>query len=546
LTHRGSKGIIEHMFEFHGDVLPPPPGLDVALGVTRPVMTNGAIDVRATLDSLADDSPGPWMAHIAVHLAAMSRQNLTPAERVDLLMLMERCEAWMSAQKQRVLADLNRDAGCGRAAEQPGSAATYEDIALEIGMALNWSQRAVSERLTVAEQLDERLPATWYALAEGQLDYAKARAIALGADKLTDDAQVLELEQRVLPKVDGLILNDVRKLVERHVMAIDPAGAEERRQRVRGGRQVRRSPGEDGGAHLNAFGPAEAIAVIDTALTVGARMLKETGQVDNLDQGRFDTLLDWSIRHLEERVLPTRGALPVGATVIVKGSTAAGQDDDPAEIAGFGPVTAQTARDLLAGKPPAPGPFDKWDGKFAEETPPRDEPRLPSYMTQREFEPPPQDEELPPDDWQWQPPSELASQPRSASPPTLAPTQIAWRVLKVDPATGWALPPPGVRLNYGSERRLATAAQARYVRDRDRTCGFPTCNQSGRQVQIDHRWQSAQGGPTDEWNLGPGCVHHNCTTRNRNWVIKPDGNGAATLITPQGRRYPITPFDYLG
>jgi hypothetical protein len=101
-------------------------------------------------------------------------------------------------------------------------------------------------------------------------------------------------------------------------------------------------------------------------------------------------------------------------------------------------------------------------------------------------------------------------------------------------------------MNYGNERRLATPAQARYVRDRDRTCGFPTCAQSGQRVDIDHRREAGRGGPTDVDNLGPGCVHHNRTTRNRsNWKITPRGDGTAVLITPQGRGYLIKPHDYL-
>jgi hypothetical protein len=101
-------------------------------------------------------------------------------------------------------------------------------------------------------------------------------------------------------------------------------------------------------------------------------------------------------------------------------------------------------------------------------------------------------------------------------------------------------------MNYGNERRFASPAQSRYVRDRDRTCGFPTCAQSGKQVDIDHRNEAACGGPTDVCNLGPGCPHHNRTTRNRSdWKIEPHGDGTATLITPQGRRYPIQPHDYL-
>jgi hypothetical protein len=101
-------------------------------------------------------------------------------------------------------------------------------------------------------------------------------------------------------------------------------------------------------------------------------------------------------------------------------------------------------------------------------------------------------------------------------------------------------------MNYGTDRRFASPAQARYVRDRDRTCEVPTCPQWGTAVEIDHRVEAARGGPTDVASLGTGCKHHNRTTRNcGDWQIEPHGDGTATLITPQGRRYPIKPHNYL-
>src|SRR3954470_2402887 len=166
------------MFEFHGEVIELPSSLDVGLGVTRPVLTAaGDIDVRATLDLLADEPPGPWMANIAVHIAALAEQAVTADERVDLVVLFERCEAWVSAQKQRALAALSREA---EGTDRNG----YEDTMLEVALALSWSERMAHDRMNVARELDERLPRTWKALAEGRLNFAKARLIAKGAEKL--------------------------------------------------------------------------------------------------------------------------------------------------------------------------------------------------------------------------------------------------------------------------------------------------------------------------------------------------------------------------
>lgn len=531
------------MFDYPIQITELPSWLDVSFGLDAPIQrADGYIDVCATVNAVRHVVPGPETQRIVATLAALPEADVTPAERVDLLVQFERCEAWLVAQKQRVLAAIDRDAG-GKE-ERAKRTGRYEDTELEVGLAMSWSQGMVRDRLDVATELTERLPKTWSALARGDLIFWKAREIAVGAQKLSDPAKARRFEGRVLRKGSDQTFGDIRRAVVKALIEVDPEGAEGRRKQTRRERRVTRRPLEDGGGHIGVSGPAEMIAVIHSALTEGSRQLKTSGAVDNLDQGRFDTLFDWAVRYLDELAIPGRPATPVGATLIVKTSTAAGEDDDPAEIAGFGPITAQAARDLLHGRAPAPGPFDKWRHRFAPESYSRDEFDL-DPSVRNEDGPPPDDDDLPPDDWEWQPPPEPQPQTPANRDGPPDPFTVAWRVLRVDSATGWAVPPPGVRLNHGTDRRFATPAQARYVRDRDRKCAVPTCAQSGQRVDIDHRTEASCGGVTDVGNLGPGCPHHNRTTRNRGWKIEPHDDETATLITPQGRRYRIRPHNYL-
>ena len=392
-------------------------------------------------------------------------------------------------------------------------------------MALRWSEWMVHDRLDVAREIDERLPQTWQALAEGRLSYNQAHDIAAGTLVLTDPAAARWVEDRVLAKAATQTRAETRRMVERAVIKADPVGAEERRRNARKCRSVGRSRDKDGMANLHTHGPAEDIAVIDSALDVGADQLVATGQAADLDQGRFDTLLSWASDYLRRRHLPGRSARPTKITLITKHSAAAGADDDPGELVGFGPVTAQVVRDLLAGTPPRSGPF----------APPLDAAARAFFEAQHRKHFP--DNEKYADDDPDPPPEPPAG---SESPP------VEFRVVHVDPDTGWALPEPGRQMDFGRTRRFATAAQARHVRDRDRTCAIPICAMPAHRCEIDHRDQYAEGGCTDVTSLGLGCTHHNRTTRNRsNWKIVPNPDGSATLITPQGRRYPITPHDYL-
>jgi len=123
---------------------------------------------------------------------------------------------------------------------------------------------------------------------------------------------------------------------------------------------------------------------------------------------------------------------------------------------------------------------------------------------------------------------------------------VTTRTLRIDPDTGFALPRDGLRLDYGSSRRVFPAEVVAHLRDKYRVCSFPGCTARVETLDGDHWKPAKSGGPTDaSWNAGPGCPHHNRTTRNRpGWDITPNGDGTATLRTPQGRSYPIEPFDY--
>ena len=127
-----SRSNIEHMFDNAVVDLEPPAEEDAGLPLTGPLTTEtGAIDVRKTLDWLADEPPGPWMLNLATLFASFPQSLMTPDERVDLLVLLERCESWTAAIKQQVLAGISSDAGEPSHRSEPGR---FEDTLLEVAM----------------------------------------------------------------------------------------------------------------------------------------------------------------------------------------------------------------------------------------------------------------------------------------------------------------------------------------------------------------------------------------------------------------------------
>jgi hypothetical protein len=521
------------------------------------------LDVSATLHRLLAAQPGPEVLTVA---AALSELTLTDAQCVDLAVVFERCDGWLQAAKQPTFARLGRAAG--NKDRTPGR---YEDIALELALALRWSEWMCHDRMDSARLLQERLPDTWAALAAGNITYLQARLITAGAALLdhpdADDpiGAAAELERRVLPKAPTQTRAETEKAVTRAILGIDPQAAEDRRRRVHQDRRVIRTGRPrgldgrlDGRAGLYVEGTPEDIATMWQALSLGADDLLAAGRVDTLSQGRHDTLLGWSITDLTRRQAeqtdrtPAPGARPTSITVIAHDTTIRG-DDDPAELVGWGPITAETARDLAHGVPPRPGPFTDPTSPVDIETrlefghTQHDEIDDPDTITDADLTDHPDDD--PPDDPDnggsggGGPPDEPRDHPPDAASSPTPP--VTMRVLRIDPANGFAQPPPGLRLDYGTTRRTFPPPVVQHLRDKHRVCAFPGCTAPVHLLDGDH-WQTvAQGGRTDATsNGGPCCAHHNRTTRNHpGWDIAPAGD-AATLSTPHGRDYAVEPYDY--
>jgi hypothetical protein len=510
--------------------------LPAPLLVTGP---DGGLDVRATVERLLAAQPGPDVMAAA---SALDPVLLDDNTRIDLIRVIERCKSWMDAVEARQLAALVD----GKDVE------AKEDMSLEVSLALTWTEYAATERLMHADELERRLPGTWQMLASGRLSNEKAAELTKRTRRVTNDAAVAVVEAAVLPLAERLTKNQFAREVDRAIIAADPEGAEERSRRARAARRVERFPEPDGQAQLRIFAPAEVIAVMWLALTLGADQLKATGQVDTLDQGRVDTALSWALDYLRSLHLPTRDGFPVGANITLAASTAAGLDNMPAELEGFGPITAETARWLLAGEAPPPGPFaadeklevPQWvEDLWAEQ-------RRRRIAAFDDPPPDPYDDDIPPDDEE---PPDGPGPPGNGppgdppAPPSTSgtPPPIRFRVLPIDPMIRWIAAVPGEQLDYGRTRRVASPGLSRHLKAKFRTCAFPTCAVPSRLADCDHIPEWANGGRTSADSMLPTCPHHNRTTRNRpGWDIEMNGDGTATLCTPLGRHHPIEPDRY--
>ena len=119
-----------------------------------------------------------------------------------------------------------------------------------------------------------------------------------------------------------------------------------------------------------------------------------------------------------------------------------------------------------------------------------------------------------------------------------------WRRLVHDPFSG-------ALLDLGHTTYKPSAPLTRYIRARDQTCAFPTCNRIALNSDLDHtrRYQpdDPAGGRTDRNNLGALCESHHRLKHETNWTLKRDPDTSlAVWSSATGHEYPVAHADYIG
>jgi len=147
-----------------------------------------------------------------------------------------------------------------------------------------------------------------------------------------------------LLRAPSLTTGQLRAHLQRLIITVDPAAAQERYEEKLEERRVFSEQGEDGTASLHGLNlpPAETTRAMRRINRL-ARALKAKGDKRRIDQIRADILLDL----LTGKSQPD-GSSDTGVVEIrVDMTTLAGIDDEPGEIPGWGPVVADVARQIV-------------------------------------------------------------------------------------------------------------------------------------------------------------------------------------------------------
>lgn len=266
-------------------------------------------------------------------LSSLDVDGLDADDALEVAAAWERLVAHAQAQQFRALA---------RFAALRAGTDLDEFSADEVAPVLHLSRGAADARLHLATRLSTQLPDTWASLASGAIDLPRARAIS-DATEVLDTPATNAVQARVLPQASKQTVGEVRAALSRAVLAADPDAAERRHRAARSDRRVQLHPHPDGMGALWAMLPADEATAAYARLDMLARDLP-ADDPRGMDARRADILTDLLLGRDPQGDTP----LSVEVQVSLDAATLAGLAEHPGELAGYGPIPAEMARELAA------------------------------------------------------------------------------------------------------------------------------------------------------------------------------------------------------
>ncbi len=281
--------------------------------------------------------PGPESLAL---LCSLDVESLDAHERLLVLQAWERQHAWLSAQVQAAVV--------AAAGPEPTTADDWAQD--EVAAALRLSTRSAHNTVHLARTLTDELPGVTRLLAAGEVTFRHALAAAEVCAGLPRDT-VAAVEAAVLPKAAAQTVPAFRRSLRRAVLVAAPERAEEAAQdALANDVDVRIDPLPNGMAEIVATMPAvEASALFLAVNTLAkARHAAEGGRRSRVRIGRrrVDALAALAWAALADRTLPTTHGRRAELQVVIDLPTLLRLADNPADLAGHGPLPAEAARAL--------------------------------------------------------------------------------------------------------------------------------------------------------------------------------------------------------
>ncbi len=306
-----------------------------SLGMSAAAAPLVAEPVSVMLRRMCVEPACGWSDADLARLRGLAPAALGHDELVDLVGVLDRHRAAIDAVQVAALAVLDRRDPSG-----------FQAVREEVACMLRISPPAAATRLAHARAVVDRLPATFAALAAGDLSLAHVVGLARMAQR-SAPALAAHVDAVVVADSAGATPPMLDRAVHRAVALADPAGSADRHADAVDRRDVRVYPEPDGMATLSVYGPAVDVHTVYTRLDAATRLLPRD-DARTVPQRRFDLLVDGVLTGIPADGLPTVQGRSPQIQVTIAATTLLGLDNDPGDLAGYGPLDAPTARELAA------------------------------------------------------------------------------------------------------------------------------------------------------------------------------------------------------
>jgi hypothetical protein len=275
----------------------------------------------------------------AMHHVEQQQRRLQAAEAARIAALLDAYDATMDDA-----------AAAGEPTARDGWVA--KGFLLDAAGVLRISQRGAAHLLDTASSVRTSLPSVWSVFAAGECGWRLLDIAHQQAEGLHGDVRI-RFDQAAALLVRTVGAPDLKQRLHRLRERLQPDTASERAATASARRQVNLAPLPDGQAVMTLVGPAHVLAAIEDGLNKAAVALHgEPDEQRCFGALRFDVATDVLLQGLRRPSSTASGdASRVGVTptvlLTVPLLTLLGQDDEPANLAGYGPIDIETAKRLV-------------------------------------------------------------------------------------------------------------------------------------------------------------------------------------------------------
>jgi hypothetical protein len=280
---------------------------------------------------------------LASALVALRAALIDAQSAVRVHALWAKVIAWASAQQMIATSDsLNGVRSC-----YPYVVGEEHMLAAqEIACATSLPFATARAQVELADRVGECMPASWMALDRGELTLNHLKAL----HRTTQNCPPA-LAQRVETKLVPIAVarrwtpSELARAARKEIIAIDPDGAAKRAEKAKADADVEMIAGEDETATMAATGEATLVRQMMDQLDTLAAAMRRAGDDRPIGLRRFHALFA-AVLGATSHSNP--GAPSAQILVTIDLTTLLGLTNNPAELSGYGPITAETARRIAA------------------------------------------------------------------------------------------------------------------------------------------------------------------------------------------------------